>query len=221
MKCIVCLTDNNLNTHMKVEIDNEVYEVHLCDEHAETTTMSHVTKKVTEIKDKLRNAIQLAIDLGISIPEISIKSADKMPDLNILPADSQIDNSKEQPPTKPVTTERPDKNKIKRSAVPVKLSDNEEINCDTEIEMQQIEVRGGKIDVPKRTKGEAGSTDIKILNTDDSIIQKRFKELKEMGESGQLQAGYSSDCLACRGTGIHPILKNDCPKCKGTGMRMS
>jgi len=216
MKCIVCLIDKNLNTHMKVEIDNENYEVHLCDEHAETTTMAQVTKKVKEIKDKLKNAVQLAIDLGISIPEINIKPNNDaigvMPDLDIVPDQSTPEASEPTP-------QKVDKNKIKRQAVPVKLSDEEEINCDTEIEMQRVEVKGGKVDIPKHTSGDAGSTDIRIIESKDDIIQQRFKSLKEIGDSGaQVPTGYLNDCRACNGTGVHPILKKECPKCGGRGV---
>lgn len=221
MKCIVCLTDNNLNTHMKVEVDNEMYEVHLCDEHAETTTMGQVTKKVKEIKDKLKNAVQLAIDLGISIPEITVpKQIGVMPDLDIVSnSDVQVQIQPEiQIPTPtPVST---NENKIIRKATPIKLSSEEEILCDTEIEMQEINVRGGKIEIPKKTRGDAGETQIKIINTSDDRIQQRFKELKNAGDQGQSPGGYNiSDCTMCNGTGTHPVLKKDCPKCAGTGMR--
>lgn len=210
MKCIVCLTDENLNTHMKVEIDGDPYEVHLCDEHADTTTMGHVNKKVKEIKDKLQNAVQLAIDLGISIPEINAGTVGKMPDLNIV----QPEPSQPEP-----TIAKSENNKIQRQAESVKLSDTEEIACDTDITMQQVEVKGGKIDIPKHTEGDAGTSDIKICNVTDNIIQKKFKELKHAGDTGQTPASYVSDCNMCQGTGTHPVLKGDCPKCNGTGVR--
>jgi len=224
MKCIVCLTDNNLNTHMKVEIDGETYEVHLCDEHAETTTMAQVNKKVKEIKDKLKHAVQLAIDLGISIPEINTSPIGTMPDLDIVP---QPTPAAAVPVVVPTATQTlaPEpaaqliENKIKREEVSVKLSDNEEIGCDTEIEMQEVELRGGKVNIPKSTKGEAGTSSINIINTRDDTIQKRFKNMKESSDMGQPTAGYSQDCLACQGTGIHPVLKKECPKCGGAGVR--
>jgi len=224
MKCIICLTDTNLNTHMKVEIDGETYEVHLCDEHAEETSMAKVNKKVKEIKDKLKNAVQLAIDLGISIPEINIGvSKDVMPDLDILPtatatpAPAVIISAAEEPADIDVAA---DKSKIKREAVAVKLSDKEEIKCDTDITMQDVEIRGSTVQLPKHTKGESGTSDITILNTNDTTIQNQFKNLKHQGDTGQVSGSYAADCLACHGTGIHPILKKECPKCKGTGMRI-
>ena len=192
---------------MKVEVDGEMYQVHLCDEHAEATTMSQITKKVKEIKDKLRNAVQLAIDLGISIPEINTKpmTVGVMPDLNIIP-----DTMSNVTPA-PSLVETP--NKIVRKPVPIKLSDQEEINCDTEIELQEVEVKGGKIKIPKRTEGEAGVSDIKIINVNNDVIQDRFKKLN--GDPG---ASYSQNCRACNGTGTHPILKKSCPKCGGSGL---
>jgi len=208
MKCIVCLTDDNLNTHMKVEIDGETYEVHLCDEHAETTTMSQVNKKVKEIKDKLKNAVQLAIDLGISIPEINVAPVGTMPDLNIVA-----------PAAPAAPAAQLIENKIKREEIPVKLSDNETIGCDTEIEMQEVELKGGKVNIPKSTKGEAGTSSINIVNIRDETIQKRFKDMKESGDRGHPAAGYSSDCLACNGSGFHSVLQKECPKCGGSGVR--
>jgi hypothetical protein len=139
-----------------------------------------------------------------------------MPDLDIAgqstPARKQVDPIEEQP-------QKIEKNRIKRAAVPVKLSDDEEINCDTEIEMQRVDVKGGKVDIPKHTEGDAGSTEIRIVESKDDAIQQRFKNLKEIGDSGaQVPTGYISDCRACGGTGVHPILKKDCPKCNGKGM---
>jgi len=218
MKCIVCLSDKDLNTHMKVEIDNENYEVHLCDEHAENTTMSQVNKKVKEIKDKLKNAVKLAIDLGISIPEINVNtSKDKMPDMNILPPSHNKEAVATQMQEQVIDKEEL-KNKIKREPAPVKISDNEVINCDTDIEMQEVEVKGHKIKIPKHTEGEAGVSEVKILNTDDNLVQKRFREIKNRADVGQ-SLGYISDCLACGGSGTHPVLNKECPKCNGTGLR--
>ena len=201
---------------MKVDIDGEIYEVHLCDEHADNTTMGKVTKKVREIKEKLQNAVSLAIDLGI---KIKINSCgDKMPDLNIIPSDK--------PNTPTDTTPENDKpvqensKMIIRAPTKIKLSEGVEVPRDDKLEMQEIEAKGGKISIPKRTEGAAGTTEIRIVNTRDDQLQKRFKNLKQAGEGGRTPpTGYLQDCLACHGTGTNPVLKNDCQKCGGTGVK--
>lgn len=209
---------------MHVEIDNEDFEVYLCDEHAESSTMVQVKKKVKEIKDKLRNAIELAIDLGITIPEIKLDSGE-MPNFDIVsPSKPEPEPepkiSKSTEPEQKLSPEETQSQKvIKRDAVPVKLSEKETINSDTIIEMQEIEVKNGKVSIPKHSEGEAGSTDIRIMNTNDKIIQDRAKLIKNQADQGR-DVGYSKDCIMCKGTGTHPITKEECPKCKGSGMML-
>jgi hypothetical protein len=220
-KCIVCLTDNNLNTHMNINLESESYEVYLCDEHAENTTMGAVNNKVKEIRDKLRNALQLAKDLGITIPEMEgMKDPNsETPITPIIPTIVPIDNIPV-PNDVPVPSPVPalQTNVIKRNPKPIQLSEDISINQDTSIEMQTINAKGGTVDIPKHTSGDAGETDIHIVNTTDSMLQERAKMMSAAAEQGLQQNSYSSACLACKGTGNHPVLKSPCPKCKGTGM---
>jgi hypothetical protein len=225
-KCIVCLTDKDLNTHMKVEVDGEIFEVYLCDEHAESTTMGQVTKKVREIKSKLENAVQLAIDLGITIPEINISGNkdDIMPDMDILPtqqAPTAVESAQPVQQAVPQPVVQPVEQATEVPPRQIKLSETEAIESDTLVEMQTIEAKGGQIAIPQKTKGVAGETDIQIINVTDSVIQDRAKMMKAKGDVGQLNPGYVSECLACHGKGVHPILKKACPKCNGSGMSNS
>lgn len=217
---------------MQVDVDDESYEVYLCDEHAETATMGTVKTKVKEIRDKLKYAVQLAKDLGINIPELYVKPQNtgaNTDQFDIMPghksntrnaeaSETEVPEATKDTPIKPAPV---DKSKvIERDSRPVKISGDKEINRDTHIEMQKVSARGGTIDIPRHSEGDAGVTDISILETKDDIIQNRTKMLKQAGEQGNLNRGYSSMCLACNGSGTHPVTKDTCPKCNGSGMRM-
>jgi len=200
---------------MKVDVDDETYEVHLCDDHADNTTLGKVTKKVREIKTRLQEAIQLAMDLGI---KISIPKTDKMPSFDIVGGQTQPQEN--QTTAAATTTAAGKSNVIERPAKSIKLSEGVEVPRDNKIEMQEIEAKGGKISIPKKTEGAVGTTEIRIVNTRDDQLQKRFKSLKQAGEGGrQPPAGYLQDCMACQGSGINPVTKNDCIKCNGSGVR--
>ena len=222
-KCIICLTNNNLNTHMDINLENESYKIYLCDEHAESITIGAVNNKVKEIRDKLRNALQLAKDLGITIPEIenmsTVQSASPTPaptqpaPAPAQPAPAQPAPAPAQPAPAPVS-----ENIIKRNPKTIQLSESESIDQDVSIEMQTFSAKGGQVVIPKHTFGQSGETDIHIINTTDSMLQERTKMVNMATEQGMQQNSYSNTCLACKGTGNHPVLKNICPKCKGTGL---
>ncbi len=208
---------------MTCTLENESYEVYLCDEHAETATMGAVNNKVKEIRDKLRNALQLAKDLGITIPEMS-----EMGELTPAPTASTPAPVVSTPPavvstpvapTAQILPEATDQNIIKREAKPIQVSEGESINQDTNIELQTINAKGGQVVLPKHTSGDSGETDIHIIETTDSMLQERTKMGAAAAEQGMQQGSYSSPCLACKGTGTNPVLKSTCPKCKGSGVR--
>ena len=97
----------------------------------------------------------------------------------------------------------------------------------TEHEEQVIMGRDGKpMVIPKKVVGEAGTTDITIVNTGgDKALQQRLKMLEQSSqvsksacERALLAGGYSAkECPLCKGCGVTKINNQQCIKCGGTG----
>lgn len=97
----------------------------------------------------------------------------------------------------------------------------------TEHEEQVIMGRDGKpMVIPKKVVGEAGTTDITIVNTGgDKALQERLKQAvqastmsKSACERALMAGGYNAkECPLCKGCGITKINNQQCIKCGGTG----
>jgi hypothetical protein len=94
-KCIRCGSTTSLNTILPVTIENVKYEVALCDEHAEDTTIKQVKEcviqRLKEIDELLKKANELGIELG-----------DKK--LIIIESPKEPEASPQMPPQEPETT---------------------------------------------------------------------------------------------------------------------
>lgn len=70
-KCICCESTNNLKTSMVVTIDDKQYDVVLCDEHAEDTTLKTVKELVKKKINDYENLLKQMKEFGIDIAEPS------------------------------------------------------------------------------------------------------------------------------------------------------
>lgn len=89
-------------------------------------------------------------------------------------------------------------------------------------EMQVVAGRGGApVTVPKRIIGEAGTTDIRVINTGgDRELQRRFKNMAE-GTLQDKHPGFkdsyeAKSCSTCDGAGN--VDRKECPRCNGAGI---
>jgi len=234
MKCIQCHNDQNLNTHMKVEVDGVEYEIHLCDEHAETTTMGAIRTKVADIIAKLTKSIMLATDLGINIMDVlpAKVAAQIMPPKQIqapspviqvveeMPEELLEQQSASEPQTPDAKPKAISRTKPSEEAPPITDGQTipDDIQINTNVEQQMITGRGGQpTPIPRKINGKFGSTDIRIAKVTDADIQKRFKNLNDQQDH---EGAFGTPCVACGGIGIHPMTSDTCPKCKGSGMLM-
>ena len=232
MRCIQCHSDENLNTNMKVEIDGVEYEIHLCDQHAETATMGSIKAKVSDIIQKLTKSIVLATDLGINILDVlpAKVAAQIMPQVKSVskpaprPAGGGlievVDEMPEDLVEKPKPTPRaaPRQPKVAaEEAAPITDGQTipEGVAINTNVKQQTITGRGGKpTAIPRKIDGKFGTTDIRIAKTTDAELQKRFRALNEVQDS---EGAFGNPCIACGGQGVHPMTNDVCPKCKGSG----
>jgi len=230
MKCIVCHRDTNSNTHMTIELDNKTYDVHLCEEHADNTTMAQIRSTLQEIIGKIRNMIEIAHDIGINVEELIPATASASKPAQKTVSEPAMTEAITEPAitepaitepamTEPVMTE-PAMTRPKRPArtvgeddAPPSLAEVNEI-----MKVEEVKTGKGTVAIQKHSEGGAGVTDIVIVQTTDAMIQNRLKELKEQGEQNIKQDSYQGACTACSGSGIHPITKEICPKCGGSGI---
>ncbi|MEM3000674.1 MAG: hypothetical protein QXP41_00580 [Candidatus Nitrosocaldus sp.] len=111
------------------------------------------------------------------------------------------------------------------NATEVILKDGTRIDAPKERveEAQIVPGRGGvPISIPKKVVGDAGVTDIMIVDTGgDRVIQNIFRDIARNSVNNygpDFRSGYIvRDCTLCSGTGISRISKDACPKCKGAG----
>ena len=107
----------------------------------------------------------------------------------------------------------------------VALKDGTKVNAPKEKveEAQVVSGRGGvPISIPRKVVGDAGVTDIIIVDTGgDRTLQNRFKSIANDSINNygpDFKSGYAvRDCTLCGGAGISRISKDVCPKCKGAG----
>jgi len=207
MKCIICYKDTNSNTQMSVAVDGAQYSVPLCDEHAESTTIGQIRAKVTDVLSKLRDTIAMAEAIGIDIRPM-LQSASTPP--TAAPAQSTTPTPTPVI-TKPVVVQKPHSGPVKVVKPGDKMPKLEEVNAVMEVK----EVRGMAgmpLQIQTHSEGACGTTDINVVRVGDDVIQRRLKSLND-----PQNAEYTADCLACHGTGTHPITKTTCPKCHGSG----
>ena len=69
-KCVICSSDQDLNTSMNVKIEEDKYSVSLCDKCADVTTPKQAREslqtKLVEIREIMEKAKELGFDLGMS-----------------------------------------------------------------------------------------------------------------------------------------------------------
>lgn len=238
-KCLMCRSSNNLNTRMTITIDEVSYNICLCDEHAENTTMASLRTQLAKIKKNLEDAMAAAEDAGIPIgthssqppqhhdqdntaspepqptqtehvaPEHSYRIPDSPP--------NSVISQEHVPPVPPAPpTNTPDPSGQSSLVSEDIAEDAEDAENNKVVQMQTFTGRDGKpVNVPRHIEGDFGTTDIYITNVTDDVIQRRFKNLDECAPG---QEGYSRKCPLCRGEGVSRVNNDICPKCKGTGL---
>ena len=217
-RCLMCSSDSpqaykGLNTRTVVQIDGIEYNVCLCDEHANSATMAQIRGQIIAMRNKLKEVIKLAREIGIY--EDDKQSVVIQPQPIRQPAQKIVQNDAEQEqqtkgdlttlPNSTITPEERDESTISvNKNTGVQHVSDKTVN--KVVDMQQVVGRGGKPTViPKRMVGDFGTTEIRIVKTDDSVIQKRLRALVCGGDSG-------AKCHQCNGSGIDSD-GNVCKEC--------
>ncbi len=244
--CIICSSEDNLNTSMSFTIDDNEYQIFLCDEHAEDTTPKQAKQslkgRITEIEEFMEKAKALGIQIGDINPTADIQI--KRPSTGISQMQPQATEEKAEGIPLPGSFKGVSGNveglsiaghssirideEVKRAISNMKANDGniEEVIVPEDIVTEVQEVRdagGGVAIIPKKLRGNTGSMNVSIKSTGgDAALQRRFKQ---MAEESMEKDGYKTQykdmdvpCTFCGGSGISKIGKQECPKCSGSGI---
>lgn len=189
------MADENLNTSMTVTIEDKNYNIILCDQHAEESTMASIKTRIIKIKEQLDKVIGIAMETGI---------------ISGPPSELQTRNY---PATTEPTPETNNENK------PVKVQKKFETASgaiDVEEEILETQLIEGVGQIPSKIKGQYGETDIHIARTSDAQLQKHFKQTAHIESINNVYDSLRK-CTACGSTGKSPVNGKLCMKCKGSG----
>lgn len=237
--CIMCGSDQNLNTKLTIVIDNQNIIVALCDLHAEETTVKMAREKYQERLGKINELVEQAKRLGLDASSLLGKptpQADRQPEHRqnnaaVSSAASENDESQEEGW---ISTDRYDTIDNRgftstggqgvQSYSSYRVAGQEDVLDGNvrqgKVKMGIIEGReGSPVPVPVVRVDGTGTTKIRIIKTDDQALQKRFKRMASSPEQPDFRHGYSDStrtCPICHGD--CSINGKDCPKCQGTGL---
>ena len=235
-RCLICNTDQNLNTTMKVKVDNKEYEVAICDEHSEDITVGKARELVSGKLTKIKEFMEQAAELGLTISESKggILTTQSKPVEIEDDLEEVVEDKPAKPMAKPVPATTP-KIAIPKMRIP-KVSHPEarahdsldvdkavlsEIEAErkkgrnmvipeaVEIEPQEgQDASGAPMMVPKRIVDKDGSTTTIVINkTSDAEIQRRAKEQETLAKQG------GPTHLFINGFNLH-----ECSLCRSTGL---
>lgn len=216
--CVICGSTNNLNTTLGVKIDNQDVKLYLCDEHADDTTKKQAIDAYIEKTKDLRTAINILEEAGYTIvpPGQQIKSVQKSKEINKKPKedasntisadDSQLENQRVENALKNVNAAQ---GGGIMPAYDVKRDGKAKIIAET------IQTSKGSVNIPKKIQDASGTTNIRVIKTDNNTLKKRLDILTSSNEGVQTTL---KECPACGGTGINKVNGKECPKCNGSGM---
>jgi hypothetical protein len=233
-KCLVCNSTENLNTTMKIKVQDHEVEIALCDTHEETSpkhARELVASKISEFEELKKRMQEFGVSVGeqetpkpapkplLQAPKPQIIKRPPVTAQKPLIVETTTDDSLAGEPIKQeqsINTAAEITNTIKKQDPTKEVK----IPKVVEAESQTIQRGGGQISIPKKIKtDDGGVTDITIVETTNEDLQRRTKQLDvSINPDGHsFRKGYNmKECLLCRSAGK---LKNGqtCPKCKGSG----
>jgi transcription elongation factor Elf1 len=232
-KCLVCNSTENLNTTIKIKVQEQEVEVALCGMHEETSpkhARELIATKLIEFDELKKKMQEFGVSVGeqeakptsrpLQAPKPQIKrpvAAQKPLIIETTTDDSFVGESVRQEQSINTVAE------ITNTITNIKKKDStKEVRIPRviEAESQMIQRGGGAISIPKKIRtDDGGVTDIIIVETSDEDLQKRAKQMdpNTNPRAHSFKDGYNvKECPLCRSAGK---LKNGqtCPKCKGSG----
>lgn len=244
-QCVFCNTTDNLNTQFTITVNDAKVVVQICDAHAEEATVKSAKeaylRKDEQIKALLEQAKALGLDIAPTKSGLLIASS---PDRTPTPADVQRSTIATPSFTMDVNdpnvvpTDRVDRRSDQSSASiggsqnGISVESNTSYNLGNLLpeevrkgyaKMGTVEGRNGQqLAIPVERVDGTGSTRIRVRKSDDTALQKRFKQMAANSMNDNVpdfaRSGYQNTMRTCPlCTGKMVINGKDCPKCGGTG----
>jgi len=240
-KCIECETTNNLNTFVKLTIDKKIQSVAVCDDHLDLS-ISDIKEAVLGKVSKLISLLKEMKSLGFDISELvsgkvsTVKKPEPEPEPKSEPEPEPKSEPEPEPKSEPeskpkITKVNMRKTRQIRSITGQGVGGHSSYDIDNlvnreakasggkvpvveEVELQTVTGKGGiPIQIPKKIKESTGDTEIRIIKTDNSLIDKGKKDDRTFSDSYHVE-----HCSLCNGTGASKWKGHDvCPRCKGAG----
>lgn len=249
--CVFCGIADNLNTEMGVTIeDGSRVQVWVCDTHAEEATVKSVREAYNNRLQKLQELIESAKALGFNLNAISQTQQPATAPTAIVRQEAKP-KPKEPAPLELDDPENVvDTSKLDNARAFISQGGQTEFGSVQSFSNYSLEGGQDKLDpslrqgkahltlaegrdgkpivIPDKRVDGTGTTTIKIVkNTNDDVLQRRFKQMATESMSDRppdfAHNGYSSttrECPLCHGQGT--IINNkkivECPKCHASGI---
>ena len=233
--CIVCGSDNGLDTELTITINNTKISVKLCTDHSEDTTPKIAKAAYLERKsdaDKvMSDFLAQATKLGMVVvpqgnPETAVKPAG--------PRSAELQGGKNEGILPTSVVDNVMQNRVAGLSgagvegytffKPDELTDQLPDGArDGLVKMQLVEGRQGTpLAIPAVRQDGLGTTRVSVgKSMSDAELQRRFKQLAARDHSFG-QEGYDLHrCIMCKGDGQIAKSQNEtiiCPKCGGSGL---
>jgi hypothetical protein len=241
--CLFCGTQEKLviDVTMSLVEGEPPVAVCLCEQHKNKTQISALKKAYLKKRQAIEKLKQQAKQYGFDVLDSQPAQAPRpqaAPASKPQPAPSIVRiKPQEQPASDPATPSGPivAREKQRFANVPTDPVEAPRIAAH-EIDpkkaprvfstTEQVVERGDglPIKIPKKIVGEAGETDIRVIQTGgDAAMQTRLKNLKQALDQNDTAHIFHSDgyalrtCTLCQGKGKTAINGQICPKCNGAG----
>lgn len=239
MTCVICNSDQNLNTTLSIVVDGETVQVKLCDTHAEECTPKDVRLAYLDRQKQINELLETARKLGVElVPKNQVQKITQKAEPELRPAQPKQQTKGHQTDFVPVKGPSvvKDKNYNIIPQGPVPNEDNSPIDLNSigipeeafegVAKIDRLEARSGQIiEIPTVRKDSLGETRIIIQKSGgDSELQNSFRQSSDRSINGGIVDTYSDGykvktCGFCNG---RLMVENKgklivCPKCNGRG----
>ncbi len=219
MKCIFCQSSDEV-TSMNIKYEDALVEVHICEKHAEESTVKDIREAYASAQDRIKELIEELESHGY---EVFKKGAPRKGGGQVQVAqpaqpDPQADaalskwgggqNQQQRPVAPQVHTEDTEAAAVAGIEAPHALP-----QLQREVTRPDGE-QGQGIQIQDPT----GTTNIKIVQ---GVTNKQLEDRVKVHahDPAKLLHKSNSDCVACKGSGI-AFNGATCPRCKGSGIIM-
>lgn len=254
MNCIFCNTDQNVNTNMSITLeDGSKVVVHICDTHADDATVKSCrevyVEKQSKINDLIAQARALGLEIGPARPSglvaVTINDQPKrQPVVNQAsqPKHVEIDDQNRFEVDAEIVDSKQINNSVGGNVQGAAVESFGAHNISNVRKLLPAEALAGKVTIeimegrgkqpialPAKRVDGTGTTIIKMVQSTDTDLQTRFKNMADRSKSDQGwnklnhfgKDGYDFiPCPLCHGecTVKHKSDVIACPKCNGNGL---